>query len=239
MYFNPRTEHEKYDFTYYETAAEGGYIQAYDHRLDWIRLNKLQKIKRYGKLLDVGCAFGFFLEKARARGYETMGVEVSKEASQYAVEKLGLKVINAPFDKAAALPLDYFDIITLWHVIEHLDNPFETLVLLKKYLKKDGILVIEVPNEFNSLFMRLRRIKFTKREPVTPPPKHLYWFTPKTLASIVTKSGYHILKIETEELANTRFWEKRFYIKWAKPFLDSIAQKLNMGYLIRVYAERR
>jgi len=195
---------------YYETASKDGYIQAYEHHLDQIRLAKLQKIKPHGRLLDVGCAFGFFLKKAKERGYETMGVEISKEASQYGIEKFGLKVINSSLDKVN-LPPEYFEIITLWHFIEHLDDPFGALVLLKKCLQKDGILVVEVPNEFNSLFMRLRGIKYWRKEPITSPPRHLFYLTPATLKCLLQKSGYRVIKVETENFSNEKFWSKRGY----------------------------
>jgi 2-polyprenyl-3-methyl-5-hydroxy-6-metoxy-1,4-benzoquinol methylase len=97
------------------------------------------------KVLELGCATGWFLSSLRKKGWDLYGVEPGKAAVDYAKQELGLNVFCGTLEKAN-FPSDYFDAIFAWHVIEHLSNPFETLREINRILKKDGYLEFSIPN---------------------------------------------------------------------------------------------
>jgi 2-polyprenyl-3-methyl-5-hydroxy-6-metoxy-1,4-benzoquinol methylase len=100
-----------------------------------------------GKLLDVGCGFGYFIKKISFfPDWEAFGYEISETAVNYARNNLGLKNIFSGRVENSGFPEKYFDIITLWDVVEHIPNPKPLLVYLRTILKEDGILFIHTPN---------------------------------------------------------------------------------------------
>jgi len=155
------------------------------------RLKWLQSIKPRGRLLDVGCGRGYFLQHARSLGYEVEGIEISAMAAKYAQDKFGLVVLIADLQKPGALDgIGHHDIITLWHVLEHFREPLPILRELRKCLSPQGILGIEVPN--------LHSLKFM----LSPaghrwmsgnhPRYHCSFFTARTLAKMLTQAGFSI-----------------------------------------------
>jgi 2-polyprenyl-3-methyl-5-hydroxy-6-metoxy-1,4-benzoquinol methylase len=104
-----------------------------------------QKKKARGRLPDIGCGNGYFMALCRSKGYEVQGIDVSKWAATYATEALGITVHIGQIDDVE-LPRGQFDIITMWHSLEHTRNPRYTIEKAKGWLKADGILAIEVPN---------------------------------------------------------------------------------------------
>jgi SAM-dependent methyltransferase len=97
-----------------------------------------------GRVLDVGCATGTFLEVARSRGFEGLGVELSPESLAWCRSR-GLPVVPGPVEQAG-LPQRRFDIIHLGDVLEHLPDPAVTLRFLRGLLRDQGLIVISTPN---------------------------------------------------------------------------------------------
>jgi 2-polyprenyl-3-methyl-5-hydroxy-6-metoxy-1,4-benzoquinol methylase len=102
-------------------------------------INDLSKSK--GKILDIGAGVGDFLATAHQNGWETAGVEPNQKARQIA-EKKGVSFV----DKTEDLPDNSFDIITMWHVLEHVPNLENQIKELKRLVKPNGHIVIAVPN---------------------------------------------------------------------------------------------
>lgn len=109
------------------------------------RIKFVSSEKKSGRLLDIGCGYGYFLYASKMHGYEVTGLEVSEWASAHAAQRLKLPVKTGRI-LDTDLPGDHFDIITMWHFLEHTQDPSLVLSRTKKWLKKDGILVIDVPN---------------------------------------------------------------------------------------------
>ena len=234
FYWPPATSFE-YDDDYQAERVSGGY----DHTLDWERLETIQSMEPHGLVLDVGCGFGLFLDKARGLGYETMGIEPTAGASAYAKESLGLSVIQTTVEQAEVIA-ESLDIVTCWHVLEHLSDPVGALLKFRQWLRPGGLLAVEVPNELEG---SLHRITLLKRRrgwvPYTQPPCHLFYFTLTSLVSLVTKCEYHVIHQGTHRFASSpSFWAK--YNRWsfAKPALDRIVSLVGTGAMIRVFARR-
>lgn len=127
---------------------ENSRIKKFDRQYGVIkRRKKIEKFtkKEGGKILDIGCATGIFLNEMKAHGWDTYGVEPSIYAADIAVNELGLNVFNGYLDETD-FDEHFFDVITLWDVFEHLPDPDDTLRIIKRVLKPDGSLVITMPN---------------------------------------------------------------------------------------------
>ena len=82
----------------------------------------IEKFKIKGRILDIGCSAGFFLKVARDLGWETYGLEISEDTAAIARERYGLKVTVGELQEAT-FESKYFDVVTLWDVVEHVQDP--------------------------------------------------------------------------------------------------------------------
>lgn len=152
----------------------------------------VDKFRKSGFLLDLGCGTGGFVERMKKHGWKVHAADFSKNACRLASEKIGPEnVFCTDFLKIGVADSTY-DVVTLWHVIEHLPNPAEVLEKIHQLLKDDGIVVICCPN-FNSW---LRRIFKDKWYPLSV-PHHLFHWTPKTLGILLKKTGFEVLEQKT------------------------------------------
>lgn len=143
-----------------------------------------------GRLLDLGCATGNFLNAMRARdGWEVYGVEVNANAAEYARRRFGLNVFTGELADAH-FPDKFFDVVTLWDVLEHLHEPTRTLREIGRILVPGGLLVASMPN-LDSLDARL----FSRYWVGLDAPRHLYVFTPDTARALFIKTGYRLERI--------------------------------------------
>ncbi|MFH1454656.1 MAG: class I SAM-dependent methyltransferase [Armatimonadota bacterium] len=155
------------------------------------RISELKKLKPDGRILDVGCGLGFFLDIAGKSGYETYGIEISPFACEYAKYRLNLKVFRGDISDFKA-SRGSFDIITLWHVLEHSPDPGYLLKKVSFYLKKNGILAIEIPN-VGSFMAKIA----SKNWELLSPAEHLYYFTFETLKQLLKQSGFFVIDQHT------------------------------------------
>ena len=141
-----------------------------------------------GRLLDVGCAGGKDLELLKEMGWSVTGVELSPTAAAVARARLGCEVFVGDFDQ---IPLgeECFDVVRFSHTLEHLPSPRKALEKAHRILRPCGFLWIEVPNAAS-----LERWLFGKHWYCWDVPRHLYHFTPKTLARLLTGTGFQPVK---------------------------------------------
>lgn len=142
------------------------------------------RYKKMGTILDIGCGDGSLLKFLKELGWQTYGVELQDSSSLYAREVLGLDVFSGRLEEAN-YPEESFDIITLLHVLEHLPDPSGTLKKACLLLRKDGFLLIEVPN-FRSFEAKIFRSKWVG----ISAPLHLYHFTPQNLWMMLKSHGF-------------------------------------------------
>lgn len=151
-------------------------------RLHWVQSRHPQ-----GRLLDVGCGRGFFLKHAIDAGYEVEGVELSVSAAQYATEHFNVPVHVSNLEHERAFSNEY-DVITLWHVLEHFHQPVTVLQNLWTMLAPGGTLYVEVPN-LNSVKFRLSA-PGTRWQGGNHPRYHRSFFTQDTLQRALRHAGY-------------------------------------------------
>src|SRR5690348_6160158 len=143
-------------------------------------LRKIRKYKPKGKLLDVGCALGFFAELAREQGYDVYGFDPSSYAVMEAKKLVGSSRIKQGTIAAVSYPKKTFDVITLFDVFEHLADPAGDIAKLSTFLKDDGIMVIATGDSASILARILKR-----RWTFYIPPQHLFFFNKITMKDLL------------------------------------------------------
>lgn len=190
VYVNPHREANAILHDYEEVVDEL-YLEEREGRVLTFRRNlrpleELMPPERRRRLLDVGCYIGVFLEIAQERGWEAWGVEPSHWAAREA-RRRGLRVIEGTLDDVY-LADEFFDVITMWDVIEHLTNPLGDLRKSYRLLKKGGLICIHTIN-IESLLARLMGRHWPWLMEM-----HLYYFSPRTLAAMLRKAGFTVVK---------------------------------------------
>lgn len=175
-----RQIHKNYTGYYFDTLSS-------DRSTFKRRMEIIGKFKVAGRLLDIGCSVGTFLDIARLKGWEAYGSDIDKDAVDYCINTLRLNVRLGELG-VWDFSSDYFDIVTMNDVVEHLKNPLSILLEIKRILKKDGLLFISTPN-INSVVAKIMGIRWFHLKP----QEHLYYFTPDTLKRILKKTGFKVV----------------------------------------------
>jgi SAM-dependent methyltransferase/uncharacterized protein YndB with AHSA1/START domain len=139
-----------------------------------------------GRLLDIGCGYGFFLAEMARRGWRTQGVEIASAGIRHAREKLNLAVASQPLEHLD-WPANRFDAITLFYVIEHLGDPAATLAILRRWLKPDGVLLLRWPH--STPIVRLLG-PLAGRLDLYHTPFHMFDFSPSTIRTLLVRCGF-------------------------------------------------
>jgi SAM-dependent methyltransferase len=150
------------------------------------RARLVEAVKPSGRLLDYGAGAGGFARFMAGRGFESVGLEPYSLGTT--LEEKNLKLVRAPLDSVKA-SLGTFDVITMWHVLEHLEQPVPLLEALKSMLKPGGALVVSVPN-----FSSWQSVVFRGGWFHLDPPRHLLQFEPDTLESCLARAGFRVTK---------------------------------------------
>jgi len=150
------------------------------------KLKLINSFKRSNKyLLDIGCGTGDFLHTAQNNGWSVSGIEPNQNARAIANRKTNGSVFE--IDQLPKFTKQSFDVITLWHVLEHLPNLNDQLALFKSLLKPNGRLIIAVPN-YNSYDAKFYK-EFWAAFDV---PRHLWHFSQTSISKLVANEGMQI-----------------------------------------------
>lgn len=178
---NPRDFYEND----YRVSYKGNYTPKPKHilRAGNVAISRYWQIKSLLEtpltILDVGSGGGEFAYLLQTLGHHVLGIEPNKGYAEYSKHEYALNV-KVGFVQDIILPQQSFDLITIWHVLEHTDNPFAVLTKLHSLLKLEGILVVEVPN-----------IEATCQSPKsTFHEAHIFHFNIATLTQIAEKVGF-------------------------------------------------
>jgi ubiquinone/menaquinone biosynthesis C-methylase UbiE len=142
-----------------------------------------------GRALDVGCGDGNLLLLLENLGWDIYGVDISQAAIEIAKKKLTKKNVFVGKLTECRFPSSYFDAISMRHVLEHLQNPLDTLREIRRVIKKDGILGISVPN-IDSIYFRIFKGDWFHLDL----QRHLYQFSLKTLTDMLNRAGFRVIK---------------------------------------------
>lgn len=197
-----------------------------EHDLGWLKL----LLPGGGKVLDVGSGYGFFLEQARALGYETVGVELSCPACEHACRQLGLEVRLGRLEELGLAP-ETFDAVVCSDVLDYLSDPLGELLQMERVLRRGGFLLVRVLNRIH--YARLwqaivRRMDGRASRSFEANPflekDRLVFFNRRTLELILTRS-----RIEPILAFNARlsYWpEQNFSIRLLRRLADQVFDAL-------------
>jgi 2-polyprenyl-3-methyl-5-hydroxy-6-metoxy-1,4-benzoquinol methylase len=168
-----------------------------------------------GRALDVGCGVGTFMHLLESRGWQVCGTEYSAKAAAYARKAFNVDVrvgdlCNDLFEGEA------FDLITMWHVIEHMNNPLEQLKQACRILKPGGDIVVATPNIDSLSFSIFRKYWYH-----LDAPRHLVLFTPATLCRLARKTGLEIIRVSDELTEQNRTGWQMSVVRLMKSFNSS------------------
>jgi 2-polyprenyl-3-methyl-5-hydroxy-6-metoxy-1,4-benzoquinol methylase len=150
-----------------------------------------------GSVLDVGCGNGEYLEYLQQKGFEVAGCDISSVAIKNTGNKIGKKNVK----KGNFLKLNFnkkYDVISFWHVLEHVDQPEKYLEKAKETLKKDGFVVGEVPNAESYVFKL-----FNEYYSWIMVPEHLLYFSQQSLSVVLARTGFSNIYIYSPKRALT------------------------------------
>jgi 2-polyprenyl-3-methyl-5-hydroxy-6-metoxy-1,4-benzoquinol methylase len=185
----------------------------------------LAQIVPSGRLLDVGCAMGFFLEAASER-WDVTGVELSGFAADYAMREFGHPVLTGDVS-SVDLPERSFDLVTVWNTIEHMADPRAAMARIARVAAPGALVVITTGNVSGPLARR----NLAAWDLMTP-PEHLYFFAPNTIGNLLDKAGFEVRRVVQDGIV----------AKDDRPLRSArsrtIASAVGLGNVMTVYARR-
>lgn len=226
VFYVPRPTHAELADFYNQQSYRQDYAQGVMSSQDFVtnRYQELKKIvskyqpnlfdKPSKTFLDVGCGLGDLLQMAIADQWQVNGTEISPKAALQAKANIRDQILVGDI-LSLNLPEYYFDLITIYHVIEHLIDPIPILKKLKRLLKPEGILFIETPN-LDSLGAKIRGKNWSN----IMPPEHINYYSSQSLANSLTIAGFDQFKVFTNSP-----YKIQAVSTWSKP-LQIVAKSI-------------
>lgn len=174
---------------YADYVSEGPELRAnFLRRMDV--LLELQPEAERNRLYEVGAAYGFFLDEARAKYRSVSGIDISEDAAAFARETVGVDVVAGDYlEVAFDEPLD---ILCMWDTVEHLAHPGEFLLKAGRDVRPGGLVAVTT-GDIDSLNARFRG----RRWRMIHPPTHLHYFSRRTLTRLLDRAGFDVVHVET------------------------------------------
>ena len=226
MFADLKTRYQD-EYFQYELKNELNFFNLMKLGLEDIRFSQWEPfLKERGAFLDIGCATGMLLSFMQERGWKVQGVEICEASAKYGIAQRNVPIFigtleEAPFEKES------FSLVHASHLIEHLTDPVGFLARVHELLVEGGHFVLVTPNRsgFQAKLLRNRW-----RSCIAD---HLHLFSKDTLRTVVQKSGFRILHIQT--------WggiAKGLAPRWVKGILDRAAKKYGFGDVMLFHLEK-
>jgi 2-polyprenyl-3-methyl-5-hydroxy-6-metoxy-1,4-benzoquinol methylase len=219
----PNNLGDYYKEDYYEIPSKQKLIKT-ANKIEY----QVEIIKNYvlnGKLLDIGAAFGVFAYKAKISGYDVSAIEMSELCCKYLTDKVGIKVYQSSKPESILPTLDGYDVITFWHNIEHLVEPWRVLEEAAKKVNPKGVILIATPNPDSFAFRFLGRFW-----PHIDAPRHVQ-LIPEFLLTAKMKSLGFDLVMKTTNDKGGRSWNR---FSWQRIVINQFSSKTmhRVGFVI-------
>jgi len=235
---NLENEYSKLSDDIYQKEL-GGRIKTFQRNIV-----NISRYKKKGHLLDVGCSLGSFLSEAQKKEWIVEGIEPSSWCIKKAKELFNINIRQGTYKDLNKFGRK-FDVITLWDVLEHLDDPLEALVKCREVLKDDGILVFSTV-DIGSFYAKIMGKKWPWLMKM-----HIYYFDKKTIKEYLKKSGLSLIKIKKYKHTiginyllyklkkiNSLFYFLVKFIKKTIIFNKNIYITFGLGDFMEVYARK-
>lgn len=190
---DPFLDEEKLNAIYSSTYRENDstrFFAPVEKLVRFLRAGRSRGIEKYsqkGKILDIGCGRGDFLAMMAAKGWVGYGLELDKRVESHSSPGITLRYGGIGDVK---FPDSYFDAVTLWHSFEHMREPEKAVTECRRVLKREGLLMIAVPNS-SSIQARLAGKSWFHLDP----PYHLYHYSSGNLTTLLSRCGFEVLDI--------------------------------------------
>lgn len=248
---NPRPEagelgkyYHSEDYISHSDSKKGVFASVYQQVRRYTLGRKGALISKYqkgGDLLDIGCATGQFLHFMAGRGWTVTGIEPDEKTRNYAIAEYGLQVFAE--EKLIEFEDSAFDVITMWHVLEHVSELNNRMEQIRKLIKPAGTILIAVPN-CESYDAK----KYGNFWSAYDLPRHLYHFTKSDLIRLAEKHGFEtvqILPMKFDSYYVSLLSEKYRHgkMRWAQGFWNGFWSNLlsgqKRGYSSQIYVLKR
>jgi len=190
---------------------------------------RIKRIKKHNPnvedMLDVGCGYGFWMDYCKNLGIRSQGIDISPEVVDYAKTKLNLDVTHS--DLVGFEPKKKYDLIMMFDVVEHLENPNEVLTKYHGFLKDDGLLYVQVPDLIGF------RIPSNHGYGL---PHHLWQFNFKTMKKLLEKNNYSVEGRWSGPIGVIGDYEKGKHL-FFKEIMWSLTSKLHIAPRLQVIAK--
>ena len=201
------------------------------------KVNWVSSFAKGKELLDVGCGTGHFLHAAQTKGFHAIGLEPDEDARKFAQEQNNVKV--CPLTELYTLRENTFDVITMWHVLEHVYHLNEDIAQLKGLLKNNGYLFVAVPNmnSYDAFYYK----EFWAAYDV---PRHLYHFKKPDIERLFLNHGFDLKQIIPMKydayyvsMLSEKYKKGSMINAVLRGFLSNLKSK-KLGYSSQVYVLR-
>ena len=199
----------------------------------------LERYRRTGQLLDIGCGLGFFLNEAKQRGWQAEGVDVSPFTREYAAEAFGVEVHIGELHQLS-LSREAYDGVTLWDTIEHVQSPSALLREVNRLLRPEGVVLLSTP-----IWNSLSRYVLGRRFQAIGPDDHIYYFHAGTLGAMLRRAGFAPVHTGSEFLGASlaNLWPLAPFIRrvlHSRPLapIGDLALRLGLGDQLLLYARK-
>ena len=185
--------YESEEYISHTNQGQGLFDKIYRQVRQWAVNSKLELMTslkpQKGHLLDIGCGTGFFVSQAKANGWRVSATEPGQKPREEASQATQIDVAETIFELEQQGRGGAYDVITMWHVLEHVHQLNETIAWIKQHLKPEGKLIVAVPNH-QSYDAQI----FKEHWAAYDVPRHLYHFSADSMTQLMAQ---HDLKIET------------------------------------------
>ncbi len=175
---------DQYDSAYFDLYRRR---RAFRLKRAEARLKCIELMRQPGRLLDIGCSLGYFVEGANSRGWKASGIEISPHAAAEA-GKMGLEVSTGVLEEAGYAD-GSFDCVTMWDVLEHVPDPTAHMLEVRRVLAPGGLVVIGTPDLGHSAF----KIKGENWRHLKP-WEHVFYFKKSSIRRLLDKTGFELTR---------------------------------------------
>jgi SAM-dependent methyltransferase len=186
-----------YETEAYFDGGGSGYSEYESQEAEYLSTFRedVRRIKEFvpsGKVLEVGCGYGYFLQCAVEAGYDAYGIDLSPSAVKWASERLPGRVFCGLLEEVPEIQGEQYDVIFGSHLIEHITSPGEFLEQAAKLLRPGGLIVMVTPN-VESLLSRVSGKRWVSYKI----PEHVSYYSPRTITELLRRSGFSVTTVDS------------------------------------------